>query len=126
MEASTINFSAKELRCKCDLCRGEVPHKIEQNTLDKLQRVRSHVGFALPLSSAYRCENHPIEVAKKRPGTHARARAFDIALPFGEKRMAIVEAALIYGFKGFGFATSFIHIDDADTRHGLTSWGYSK
>jgi len=77
----------------------------------------------MPLSSAYRCELHGSEAVKVRPGTHNRGLAFDIRVPWGEKRMKIIELAIKHGFKGFGFANSFIHIDMGSDK--FRSWGYS-
>jgi uncharacterized protein YcbK (DUF882 family) len=75
-----------------------------------LQRIRDEIG-PLGLSSAYRCSKHPEEAKKASPGQHFKGVAFDIRVPWGVKRMQIVELALKLGAKGFGFANSFLHID---------------
>jgi hypothetical protein len=60
------NFSIEEFACKhC----GE--NKIEHELIDKLQLLRSDVGFPFKITSGYRCADHPIEKVKSEPGTHA-------------------------------------------------------
>lgn len=122
-EPMTKNFSAKELRCKCNVCNREVPNECDLFALRMLQRIREEVG-PLTLNSAYRCPLHEDEARKDKPGTHNQGIAFDIRVPWGRKRMRIIELALKLGAKGFGFGNTFIHIDwriQADP----TSWNYS-
>lgn len=122
MEPLSLNFSAKELRCRCPVCKSSVPNKIDPYALAALQRVREAVGAPLSLTSAYRCAEHPEERKKKVPGRHHSGLAFDIAVPWGQLRGRIIECALIEGFHGFGFANTFLHLD---YRSGpTTTWGY--
>lgn len=122
-EISSRNFSARELRCKCGECKGNVPHEITTEALMALQAVREVWGKPMRLTSAYRCENHPSEREKLTVGRHRQGIAFDIAIPWGKDRMELLALAMRVGFKGFGFGTSFLHLD---LREGAaTSWGYS-
>lgn len=121
-EPSTKNFLAQELRCKCEFCKGEVPNECDPYALRMLQSLRSRVG-ALTLNSAYRCARHPDEIKKERPGMHNKGVAFDIRVPYGRKRMAIIEEALKLGARGFGFGRTFLHIDFRMASEA-TSWDY--
>lgn len=132
-EPSTNNFTIKELRCKCDMCSGKVPNKCNQNSLDRLQRVRdrfhAEFGVGLTLISAHRCLDHPEEQAKVakygesyKGGRHVGGTAFDIKIGWGHQRQRLIEIAMEEGFLGFGYANSFLHLDDG--REELTSWGY--
>jgi len=123
LEPSSTNFTVEELRCKCQHCLSEKPNKVDPAVLVFLQAIRDELDEPMSLSSAYRCELHNSEAVKVRPGTHNRGLAFDIRVPWGEKRMKIIELAVKHGFKGFGFANSFIHIDMGSDQ--FRSWGYN-
>lgn len=128
MERETKNFPKHELRCDCSFCRGDEPHQCDDDALDALQAVRAELEQLMPedcgmtLTSAYRCARHPEEAKKVKPGQHFAGTAFDIAVGWGRKRMLIVELALKHGFRGFGFANGFLHIDYRAS--ALTSWTY--
>lgn len=81
------------------------------------------MGKPLILSSAYRCPHHPVEAKKKRPGTgtHCQGIAADVAVT-GFDQVNLIAIARDLGFKGFGFANSFIHIDLRDKE---AKWSYS-
>lgn len=126
-ELSSKNFSARELRCKCDKCNREVPHNIHPNALEKLQAMREYLGRALILTSAYRCKDHPEEAKKATPGQHNKGTAFDIRVSNGVERMQIIEAALFLGASGIGVANTFIHVDwrkDLDASEMKVVWKY--
>ena len=120
-EPHSKNFPVEELRCKCPECQSNVPNEVNQEDLDALQRVRDAIDTPLVLTSAYRCANHPREASKRKPGRHHYGDGFDIRVPWGRKRMRIVEFALKHGFKGFGYADTFLHID---RRSDYNSWSY--
>lgn len=122
-EPKTKHFAASELRCTCDICKGEVPNECDPFALSMLQKIREEVG-ALGLSSAFRCAQHPDEARKAKPGQHFNGVAFDIRVGWGVKRMRIVALALKLGAKGFGFGNSFLHIDWRLSAEPV-SWTYS-
>lgn len=123
-EPSSLNFPATELRCKCPRCQGIQPNKCDPEALKQLQAIRIEFGKVMALSSAYRCENHPEETKKARPGKHTEGVAFDIKIPWGQERMRLLQIALNHGVKGIGFANSFIHLDFRNS-DVPTSWGYN-
>lgn len=108
-------FTPKELECKH--CGADGTTAIG---LYKMNVLRSLVEEPLTLTSAYRCQNHPEEVAKDRPGQHCVGNAFDIKCD-GPLRLKIIAFAAQAGFNTMGFAESFIHLDD---RARPTSWVY--
>lgn len=110
-------FSARELRCKC----GCESHGVTQKLVDKLDLLRGLWGKPLVLTSAYRCANHPEEAKKAKPGKHNEGIAVDIAVTGFDQIMLII-LAYIVGFRGFGIANSFLHID---LRPNGAKWGYS-
>ena len=122
MELSTDNFPVEELRCHCPACQGGYPHQIGLDALEALQRVRDRFGKPMVLTSAYRCRRHPEEARKPQPGRHNQGLAFDVLIPWGRDRMRLVKIALEEGFRGFGFANTFLHIDFRPEE--LTSWPY--
>ena len=111
VEPSSLNFRAYELRCKCPQCNGKVANKCGIDALNRLQKVREIIGFAMIVNSAYRCADHPIEKVKLMPGTHNQGIAFDIATINAERASLIVLAALSVGAKGIGVSKNFVHID---------------
>jgi zinc D-Ala-D-Ala carboxypeptidase len=119
------NFSLEEFACKhC----GE--NKIEHELIDKLQLLRSDVGFPFKITSGYRCADHPIEKVKSEPGTHALGLAADILLR-GEQALEVISKATDYGFTGIGINQKgnarFIHLDiskDSQGRPRPHVWSY--
>ena len=108
--ASSKNFTSNELRCSC--CGDE---HVQQWALDKLQAIREELGRPLSVTSAYRCENHPVESRKKKAGTHNKGIAFDIFVGDGALRYQLISTAIKHGANGVGVSRSFIHIDFRDT-----------
>lgn len=121
-EKTTANFKAYELRCKCPKCNRNVEHKLNDEALDALQRIRTKFGKPIALISAYRCANHPVEARKEKPGTHYRGTAFDLSVPYGRDRFQLLKLAIEEGFNGLGFGDDMLHID-YKRPHGST-WKY--
>jgi zinc D-Ala-D-Ala carboxypeptidase len=114
------NFSEAELACKhTGKCL------MDPAFMDRLQRLRGTLGYALPITSGYRDASHPVERAKKQPGSHNRGRAVDIAVT-GEQAFHLVMVAGRLGFTGVGVAKTFIHLDDLVDFHAHrpTLWVY--
>lgn len=109
------HFKAHELCCKHCGAQG-----VTQELVDKLDELRERMNMPLVLTSAYRCPNHPIEAKKKRPGYHSKGIAADVAVTGGDQ-IKLISIAYELGFKGFGIADSFVHID---LRKTLTKWSY--
>ncbi|HAT8542817.1 TPA: D-Ala-D-Ala carboxypeptidase family metallohydrolase [Vibrio vulnificus] len=116
------NFSDKELRCKCG-CNQSNPNIEFVQLIDKVQLIRQILGVPIPVSSAYRCINHPEERNKAKAGWHTKA-AIDLAVS-REVAYKVLELAFIFGIKGIGINQKgegrFIHLD---MRPELAIWSY--
>ncbi|EOE6053719.1 D-Ala-D-Ala carboxypeptidase family metallohydrolase [Vibrio cholerae] len=116
------NFSDNELRCKCG-CNQSNPNIEFVQLMDKVQLIRQIIGVPLPVSSAYRCVNHPEERKKAKAGWHNKA-AIDLAVS-RDVAYKVLELAFIIGIKGIGINQKgeerFIHLD---MRPELAIWSY--
>jgi len=102
-------FTDDEL--KCQHC-GE--HGIDGYFMAKIDNLREELGFPFPVTSGYRCPEHPIEARKKAPGAHTTGKAIDIGVSGNEAYM-LIEAAIRDNFTGIGINqkgdSRFIHLD---------------
>lgn len=105
------NFKLHELRCHCNKCKEQVPHKLNKEALDKLQLLRDAYGKPFSLSSAYRCPMHPEEAKKATPGQHGQGTAFDIRVTDGAMAFQIMKLAFELGFTGIALGNGFVHVD---------------
>lgn len=116
------NFELHEFECKH--CRE---NKINHRTVDRLQRLRTLLGFPLVVTSGYRCPVHNAAVSTTgATGPHTTGQAIDVAVR-GPNALKVVVAAVGVGFTGIGVqqkgATRFIHLDDL-TEGRPTIWSY--
>jgi len=115
-------FTEDEL--KCSHC-GE--QGMNDDFMQKVEQLREELGFPFPVTSAYRCPEHPIEAKKSAPGAHASGRAIDIGISH-ENAYRLIQAAINSGFTGIGInqkgSARFIHIDDLDYGIRPTVWSY--
>lgn len=123
------NFSLAELRCRCGQC-DSTGREMDPVFMALLQRLRQVYGKPMPLSSAYRCPNHPNERNKTEPGEHAQGLAVDVQCR-GEDALKILHLALNLGFARIGVqqkgAARFLHLGLAPTGGRLLSptiWSY--
>ena len=102
-------FTDDEL--KCQHCGEE---GIDEYFMAKVDNLREELGFAFPVTSGYRCPDHPIEARKKAPGAHTTGQAIDIGVSGNEAYM-LIEAAIRDNFTGIGINqkgdSRFIHLD---------------
>ena len=136
------NFPRRELECKCGCGRSAMNH----DYMNRIQRARTLVGFAVPLTSAYRCPNHDRVVGGTGSGPHTLGRATDVNL-WGIQLLIWILALMVVGIfrlpnwkgrKGWGGIglmqksgsprrKRFIHADNLrpDERHGRPGiWTY--
>ena len=98
------NFSKAELSCRhC----GEYVHDI--HFLDRLQALRDQLGRPVRILSAHRCAIHNAAVGGAPLSQHL-GMAADIALYSHDLRQLLM-AARAAGFTGFGYYSTFIHLD---------------
>lgn len=119
-------FPEDELECQhC----GE--YLFDENFLNTLNKIREECDFPLPISSGYRCKEHPIEAAKAaqgRPyGAHTTGKAVDVKVS-GERALRLIEVALAHGVKRIGLnqkgSSRFIHLDVCDDLPTPALWTY--
>jgi uncharacterized protein YcbK (DUF882 family) len=96
-------------------CQETGKNEMDEDFLHQLDKLRAACGFPFHVTSGYRCpENHPIEKAKAKAGTHAQGIAADIAVQGGVQRRTIVKEALEMGMS-VGVAKTFVHVDSRKT-----------
>jgi len=115
MEWEYLNFKKEEFACRHCGKDG-----ISSLLLDKLQSMRTDLGFPFVISSGYRCEDHEIEKQKrlngKPMGAHNEGLAVDILCNSAEA-YTILSNASNYGFTGIGvnqkgnYNLRYIHLD---------------
>lgn len=119
-------FSDQELACTC--CGT---YHFEPEFLYILNVIRQECGFALPVTSGYRCNRHPLEARKKaanKPyGAHNRGVAVDIGVSH-ERAHRLLEVAVAQGIPRIGVAqkglSRFIHLDIDPSLPTPTIWSY--
>ncbi|WP_095497205.1 hypothetical protein [Paraferrimonas haliotis] len=121
-ELYTKHFSIHELRCGCNSCKKKKPHKIKRSALLALEKARIESGVVMPLSSAYRCTEHPKEARKQNPGQHNAGVAFDIRIRHSKERSKALFYLMNNGFWAVGSAMIFFHVD---LRGSFAGWSYS-
>lgn len=98
------NFSPAEMACRhC----GQVYNWPE--FMDCLQAARTDAGRVFEITSAHRCSLHNARVGGAPLSQHLKLAA-DISLK-GHDLGRLYSACLRSGFQGFGFYTSFLHVD---------------
>lgn len=116
------NTNFEEIACKCspDLPWDQKPCRfitIDTDILEVFQRLRDKIG-PIKITSAHRCEHHPIEQGSNaRYKTHRMGLALDILVPESEnapefRRLVLSRIATIGG--GMGLYDPYprlIHID---------------
>lgn len=119
-------FTSDEM--KCSHCGEE---HMDAAFMMKLNQLREEFAKPMTVTSAYRCEDHPIEARKTRPGAHSTGRAVDIAVD-REAAFQLLDLAMDGGlFTGIGVQQKgsgrFLHLDDLDADEGYTRptiWSY--
>jgi len=109
-------FTKDELRCHCDACKDDEEIYMDDFFMEQIVAIREQLGFSFPVTSAYRCTEHPVEARKSSPGAHTTGKAMDIQVS-GKRALWLLEAALKQGFIGLGISQKgphdkrFIHLD---------------
>lgn len=123
-------FTLDEFKCRGVNCCGGT-NKIDLRFVDKLDDLRSLAGFALIVSSGYRCAKHNTEVSDTGPnGPHTTGHAVDFAIARAQA-YSVLKIAIAIGFSGIGVsqkgASRFLHLDDLPDAQGQprpTLWSY--
>jgi len=103
------NFNLQEFECT----HADHRHvKVDDELVEKLQKLRNKLGQAMMITSAYRCFERNKQVGGAENSQHMKGTAVDISLnnlnyDIGE----IAEKAKEIGFTGVGLYNTFIHLD---------------
>lgn len=124
------HFDRNEFACKGLDCCGH-SNLIESDFIDLLDELREQCGFALPVTSGYRCPEHNSKVSHTGlTGPHTTGRAVDIGVS-REKAYHVVATAMRMGFSGIGLnqkgGARFVHLDtlpDGPNQPRPTCWSY--
>ena len=124
----TTNFSATEPGMACPCC-GEAG--IKQEVLEALQTVRNIFGFAIEISSGYRCKlhNESEKVGGSSTSSHVLGWAVDIKIPNTQYAFKLMQAVLTSGvFMRIGYGLkkgkTVFHLDIDPNKVSPVLWGY--
>ena len=107
-----INFSKSEFDCKC--C-GKLGEKMDPDFLEKVQELRTTVGFACRVNSGLRCELNNIASGGHPTSAHLTGHACDLGVAQFKAREVIkvaITLGLSVGVSQNGKTGHFIHLDD--------------
>ena len=119
--ALTKNFTRDEFECQCKKCDAQM---IDQELVDKLQRIRDVLGVKLKVTSGYRCITHNAKVHGSSHSKHLYGFAADWrTLDRVVNPVALGIIAQAVGFGGIGiYWHSEAAMCHADTRAGKATW----
>ena len=106
------NFRVREFACS----DGSDPIFIDSELVTVLQKIRTHFGRSVKITSAYRTPSHNKAVGGTTYSQHLYGRAADIkvnGLP--PKMVANYAGKLLSNRGGIGIYNTFVHIDVRDT-----------
>lgn len=94
--------------------KGDGSILVDEQALDKLEKLRIALGRPLVVLSAYRDPLHNARVGGAPLSQHKFGRAFDLKLTLD--RDLIIRTAREVGFGGVGTYNTFVHVDDGPSR----------
>lgn len=107
-EKLSTNFRVKEFACK----DGTDPVFIESELVAVLQKIRTHFGRAVTITSAYRTPPHNKAVGGTTYSQHQYGTAADIKVSgVSPKKVAAYAEKLLPNKGGIGIYDTFTHID---------------
>lgn len=109
----SLNFRVKEFACS----DGSDPIFIDTELVNVLQKIRSHFGKAVTITSAYRTPTHNKKVGGTLYSQHLYGRACDIKISgVSPKKVAAYAETLLKNKGGIGIYSTFCHIDVRATK----------
>lgn len=107
------NFQVKEFACK----DGTDPIFISPELVAVLQKIRSHFGKAVTITSAFRTAKHNKAVGGATYSQHLYGTAADIKVKgVTPKQVAAYAETLLPGTGGIGIYSTFVHVDVRRTK----------
>lgn len=109
----TQNFRVKEFACT----DGSDPIFIDSELVQILQKIRSHFGKSVTITSAYRTPGKNKAVGGQTYSQHLYGRAADIKVKgVTPKKVAAYAETLLKNKGGIGTYSTFVHIDVRSTK----------
>lgn len=107
------NFKVKEFACT----DGSDPIFIDSDLVNILQKIRSHFGKSVTITSAYRTPTKNKAVGGEEYSQHLYGKAADIKVSgIAPKSVAAYAEKLLPGKGGIGTYSTFTHIDVRTTK----------
>ncbi len=103
----SVNFDRDEFACKCG-CKFDT---VDSELLSILEKVRSHFGKPIIVTSACRCESHNKDIGGSANSYHLKGRASDIKIIGISPKKVEEFINLNYPKCGLGTYKTFNHID---------------
>lgn len=123
----TENFNPKtdpKLLCTCGHLNCD-KRSVSQFTLVRVQAVRNDYNRPMTITSGGRCENHPNEINKKKPGDHQKCTAVDVFYGSVLERNKLMVLAGRYGATRVAVGKNFVHMAWTETDdHSVETWEY--
>lgn len=107
------NFRAREFACK----DGSDTFFVSSDLVEVLQKIRSHFGAAVTITSAYRTESHNKKEGGAAQSRHLYGLAADIVVSgVAASKVADYAETLLPSTGGIGRYSGFTHVDVRKTR----------
>lgn len=107
------NFKVKEFACT----DGSDPIFIDSDLVDILQKIRTHFGKSVTITSAYRTPTRNDKVGGATFSQHLYGRAADVKISgVSPKKVAAYAETLLKNRGGIGIYSTFTHIDVRTTK----------
>lgn len=107
----STNFKVREFACS----DGSDPIFIDTDLVNVLQKIRTHFGKPVTITSAYRTPAHNKTVGGTTYSQHLYGRAADIKISgVSPKQVAQYAETLLKNYGGIGIYNTFTHIDVRD------------
>ena len=104
----STNFKVKEFACT----DGSDPIFIDSDLVNVLQKIRSHFGKSVTITSAYRTPSKNKAVGGTTYSQHLYGRAADIKVKgIAPKKVAAYAETLLKNKGGIGTYSTFVHIN---------------
>ena len=108
------NFSLHEFECR----DGSHLVKLDEELIDKLQKLRELIGKPITVNSGYRTTEYNKKIGGAPKSQHIEGKAADITVK-GLTPLQVKEYAEKVGFRGIGIYNTFTHVDVRTTQ---TRW----
>lgn len=126
---STNNFNPvtdPKLLCTCGHPDCD-ERSIDQDTLDKVQLIRTDLRQSMTVTSGGRCSHHPNEITKSSPGDHQLRKGIDVECYSESHAIKLIGLAGRHGASRIagGAYCGFVHMAWRETdRTDIPTWSY--